>query len=214
MARETTVLLTGFEPFGGDAVNPSGDAVRLVAASWTGPERLVTAILPVTFAGAAAALADLVAEHDPDVVVATGLAGGRRAIGIERVAVNLADARIPDNDGAQPIDEPSAPGEDAAVFASLPVKAIARAVASAGIPCEVSLSAGTFVCNHVFFHAAAWASLKGRRAGFVHVPWATGQAPGGEFQLQVEDIARAMKIAVRTTVDVAEDPALVGGAIH
>lgn len=214
MTRETTVLLTGFEPFGGDAVNPSGDAVRRVAASWTGPERLVTAILPVTFAGSATALDDLLAEHDPDVVVATGLAGGRRAIGIERVAVNIADARIPDNDGEQPIDEPSAPGEDAAAFASLPVKAIARAVSATGIPCEVSLSAGTFVCNHVFFHAAVWGARRGRRAGFVHVPWATGQAPGGEFELPVEDIALAMEIAVRTAVDVVEDPALVGGAIH
>jgi pyroglutamyl-peptidase len=214
VAREATVLLTGFEPFGGDAVNPSGDAVRSVAASWTGPERLVTAIRPVTFAGAAATLADLLAEHDPHLVIATGLAGGRRAIGIERVAVNLADARIPDNDGAQPIDEPSAPGEDAAAFASLPVKAIARAVSAAGIPCEVSLSAGTFVCNHVFFHAAAWAARHGRRAGFVHVPWATGQAPRGEFELPAEDITRAVQIAVRTTVSTARDDVVVGGALH
>jgi len=209
-----TVLLTGFAPFGGDAQNPSGDAVRRVAETWTGPERLVTAILPVTFAGAVAELARLCAAHEPDLVLATGLAAGRRAIGVERIAVNLVDARIPDNDGMQPIDRPSREGAEAAVFASVPVKAIARSVADAGIPCEVSLSAGTFVCNHVFFHAAMWARAHGRRAGFVHVPWATGQAPGEEFTLSPADIARAIGIAVRTALDVAEDPAVVGGALH
>lgn len=214
MTPDRTVLLTGFAPFGGDAWNPSGDAVRRVADTWTGSERLVTAILPVTFAGAAAELERLCAAHGPDLVLATGLAGGRRAIGVERIAVNLMDARIPDNDGAQPVDEPSQEGADAAAFASVPVKAIARAVAEAGIPCAVSLSAGTFVCNHVFFHAAIWARSHGRRAGFVHVPWATGQAPGDEFTLPPADIARAIGIAVRTALDVTADPALVGGALH
>lgn len=210
----TTVLLTGFEPFGGDRANPSGDAVRRVAATWSGPAELVTAILPVTFAGAAEALATLLDEHEPDVVVAAGLAGGRRAIGIERVAVNLLDARIPDNDGAQPIDEPSLTGADAAAFASLPVKAVVQAVAAAGIPCELSLSAGTFVCNHVFFHAATWAGAHGRRAGFVHVPWGEGQAPCDEPALTIGDIARALEIVVRTTLARSDDIPAAGGALH
>ena len=210
----TTVLLTGFEPFAGDPANPSGDAVRRVAASWTGPAELVTAVLPVTFEGAASGLDLLVEEHDPDVVVAAGLAGGRRTISVERVAVNLVDARIPDNAGVQPIDEPSLAGGPAAVFASLPVKAIVRAVAGAGIPCELSLSAGTFVCNHVFYRAANWAAERGRRAGFVHVPWATGQATRGEPELRLADIARALTIAVRTTLAVTEDVRAAGGALH
>ena len=149
----TTVLLTGFEPFGGDAVNPSGEAVHRVASRWEGPGMLVTAVLPVTFAGAAGRLKELLAEHRPDIVIAAGLAGGRAAIGVERVAVNLVDARIPDNDGEQPVDVPSVPGAAAAHFATLPVKEIARRIDAAGLPAEVSYSAGTFVCNHVFFTA-------------------------------------------------------------
>lgn len=210
----TTVLLTGFEPFGGDAVNPSGQAVGLAAAGWTGPEVLVTAVLPVTFAGAAAELDRLVAEHSPDVVVATGLAGGRRGVTIERVAVNLLDARIPDNEGAQPIDQPSIAGGPAALFTSLPVKAIVQDAAAAGIPTSLSTTAGTFVCNHVFYRAASWAADNGRRAGFIHVPWGTGQAPADEPELPVADIAQALLVAVRTTLGTPVDVTAVGGSLH
>ncbi|MCI1749702.1 MAG: hypothetical protein LKI24_17710 [Acidipropionibacterium sp.] len=149
----TTVLLTGFEPFAGDATNPSGDAVRLVGEAWTGGERLVTAVLPVAFARAAERMRELIDAHSPDVILATGLAGGRAVVTPERVAINLTDARIPDNDGARPIDEPSMPGAPAAAFATLPVKAIAAALVDAGIPSAVSYTAGTFVCNHVMFTA-------------------------------------------------------------
>ena len=210
----TTVLLTGFEPFGGDAVNPSGEAVHLVAERWSGPERLVTAVLPVTFAGAADRLRALMAEHRPEAVIAAGLAGGREAIGVERVAVNLVDARIPDNDGAQPVDQPSVPDAPPARFATLPVKEIARRIAAAGIPAEVSYTAGTFVCNHVFFTALEVAA-SGIRAGFVHVPWSAEHAPSaGSATLPVADIARALEIAVRTSLDVAADVAVPGGALH
>lgn len=209
----TTVLLTGFEPFGGDAVNPSGDAVRAVGDSWHGPGTLVTEILPVTFAGAASRLRELIAQHHPEVVIAAGLASGRAAVGVERVAVNLADARIPDNEGAQPIDEPCVPGAAAAAFATLPVKAIARAMQDAGIPAEVSHTAGTFVCNHVFFTALD-AAAPGTRAGFVHVPWATGQAPAGEPELPPAMLADALRIAVRVSLATSADVAAPGGALH
>jgi pyroglutamyl-peptidase len=210
----TTALLTGFEPFGGDADNPSGAAVHLAASRWGGPELLVTAVLPVSFAGAAARLKELLVQHRPDVVIAAGLAGGRAAIGVERVAVNLIDARIPDNDGDQPIDAPSAPGAAAAHFATLPVKEIARRIADAGIPAEVSYSAGTFVCNHVFFTALE-AAASATRAGFVHVPWSAEHAPSTPAPtLPIADIARALEIAVRTSLDVASDPAAPGGTLH
>ena len=201
----TTVLLTGFEPFGGDAANPSGDAVRLVAAGWDRPETLVTDILPVTFAGAAARLRDLLADHRPDVVIAAGLAGGRAAVGVERVAVNLIDARIPDNAGDRPIDRPSVAGSPAAHFATLPVKAIAVGIRAAGIPAEVSYTAGTFVCNHVMFTALDATGLDttgtGTRAGFIHVPWASGQGRDGQPELPLADIARALRIAIDVTLD-------------
>ncbi len=211
----TTVLLTGFEPFAGDARNPSGEAVERVRAEWAGPERLVTAVLPVTFEGAVSELERLVEQHDPDLILATGLAGGRAAVSVERVAVNLQDARIPDNAGEQPIDIPSLSAGPTALFTSLPAKAIVRAVLAAGIPCELSLSAGSFVCNHLFYRAAHWASVAaGRRAGFVHVPWASGQAPAGEPELPLDDIVRALGIAVRTALDGPEDISVPGGALH
>lgn len=209
----TTVLLTGFEPFGGDAANPSGDAVRLVAAAWEGPATLRTAILPVAFAGGATRLRELIAEHRPAVVLTTGLAGGRSAIGIERIAVNLIDARIPDNAGAQPIDEPSIADAPPAAFATLPVKAIAAAIRDAGIPAEVSHTAGTFVCNHVFFTALA-AAPSGTRAGFIHVPWAIRHAPPGQSALPLGDIAHALRIALEVALAGAPDPRDTAGSLH
>ncbi|MCR2801566.1 MULTISPECIES: pyroglutamyl-peptidase I [unclassified Microbacterium] len=208
----STVLLTGFEPFADAAVNPSAEAVHLAADLWEGPEKLVTDVLPVTFAGAASRLRELIATHSPDLVIASGLAGGRSAVGIERIAVNLIDARIPDNDGAQPVDEPSIPGAPAAYFSTLPVKAIAHAVAAAGIPVEVSHSAGTFVCNHAMFVALHEAARRpGMRAGFVHVPWADGE---GEPSLPLEKIAQALLITVRTALATPADVAAPGGALH
>lgn len=209
----TTILLTGFEPFAGDATNPSGDAVATVAAGWRGPERLVVEVLPVAFDTAAARLRALIAVHSPDIVIATGLAGGRSHVTPERVAINLADARIPDNDGAQPVDLPVVPGGPSAYFATIPVKAVAAAVADAGIPSAVSHSAGTFVCNHVMF-TALHAVAPGVRAGFVHVPYAREDAPEGAPALPLADIARALEIAVRTCIEVAQDLSTPAGTLH
>lgn len=208
----TTVLLTGFEPFGGDRTNPAGEAVHLVAARWRGPEQLVTAVLPVTFAGAAARLRQLIAEHEPHLILGCGLAGGREKIGVERIAVNLRDARIPDNAGAQPVDEPSVAGAPAAHFATIPVKAVTRAIAAAGIPVELSWSAGTFVCNDVFFTARD--AAPGTRVGFLHVPWAAGAAPEGAASLPLDALVRALEIAIRVALDTSRDDAVPGGALH
>nr|BFF10865.1 pyroglutamyl-peptidase I [Microbacterium flavescens] len=210
----TTILLTGFEPFGGDPANPSGEAVGIVAARWSGPETLITAVLPVTFDGAAARLTELVAEHSPDVILATGLAGDRGTISVERIAVNLLDARIPDNAGAQPVDVPSVAGGPAAYFATLPVKAIARDIAATGIPSAVSHSAGTFVCNHVFFTALHEAGVRGARAGFIHVPWVAEHGGSADASsLLLADIASALEIAVRTSLRVHEDLAVTAGTL-
>ncbi|WP_345752446.1 pyroglutamyl-peptidase I [Microbacterium rhizophilus] len=211
----TTVLLTGFEAFGGDARNPSGEAVAEAALTWAGPETLVTATLPVEFDASAAELRELITEFAPDVVIATGLAGGRADVTPERIAVNLRDARIPDNAGARPVDEPSVEGGPAAHFASLPVKAISAAIAAEGIPASVSHTAGTFVCNHVFYVAAHEAARRpGMRAGFVHVPWSIETAPAGAPSLPAIDIAHALQIAIRTALDVHADSGLSAGALH
>lgn len=210
-----TVLVTGFEPFGGDAANPSGDAVLALADTFHGPGRLVTEVLPVTFAGAGARMRALIDAHAPDVVLAVGLAGGRDRVGVERVAVNLVDARIPDNAGTQPIDEPSVAGAGAGAFTTLPAKAIVAAVQAAGIPAELSHSAGTFVCNHVFFTALD-AAPGGTAVGFVHVPWSTQTAPADAPALELADIVRALEIAIDVACGDATliDTAAVVGSIH
>ncbi|QOR72679.1 pyroglutamyl-peptidase I [Ruania alkalisoli] len=172
------MLLTGFEPFDDASSNPSIDAVRLVATAWDREEELVVAELPVAYGRAGEQLEELLRVHRPAVAVGVGLAGGRRTVSLERLAVNLRDARIPDNDGAQPVDEPVLEDGPAARWMSLPVKRIASALAGAGIPAELSMTAGTYVCNTVAYHLGTWAasvssvSLGGRPpcAGFVHVP--------------------------------------------
>ncbi|WP_174520544.1 pyroglutamyl-peptidase I [Microbacterium oleivorans] len=208
-----TVLLTGFEPFAGDTVNPSGDAVRAVAERWAGPERLIVDVLPVTFDGATARLAALLDEHRPDVVVSVGLAGDRSTVTPERVAVNLADARIADNAGHRPQDAAVVAGGPAAYFATLPVKAIAAGLANRGIPSTVSHTAGTFVCNATMYAALHATTGTPVRAGFIHVPWAAGTAPAGAPALDFADIVDAVELAVRVSLDVDTDVAAAGGEL-
>lgn len=226
------VLVTGFEPFGGDTVNASADAVAALAARWTGPDELVTAVLPVAFEQVRSAdgpLLRLLDEHAPDVVVAAGLADGITQVRVERVAINLMDARIPDNDGTQPVDAPVADGGPAARFATLPVKAAVDAVRAAGIPAGVSYSAGTYVCNASFYAVQhALAGRPGVLSGFVHVPRSTeevgGEAgasaltDGGEPHLPIDALARALETVVRTSLAAARgevaESAAAAGALH
>jgi pyroglutamyl-peptidase len=194
MAR---VLLTGFEPFAGAPVNPSWDAVELVGAAWRGTAEVVVARLPVEFGRAAAELLALVEEHAPDVVIAVGVAEGRTGVTPERLAVNLDDASIPDNAGLQPNDEPIVPGADSALWSTLPAKDIVAAIRTRGLPASVSLSAGTFVCNHVFY--ALQHALLGRNfaSGFIHVPATPEMALGTDIPtMTVADIAAALTVAV------------------
>lgn len=210
----STILLTGFEPFGGDSRNPSAEAVNRVAATYDGPHELVTATLPVSFAGSAAELGRLIDAHRPDAVVATGLAGGSARIAVERIGVNLMDARIADNDGHQPTDEACEPGGPAARFATLPVKRIVQALNDAGIPAHASLTAGSFVCNHVLYTALAAAERAAAGTvpvGFVHVPWSTPTAPEGAPHLSESDIARGIRIVLDQVFETEQRA--VGGTV-
>jgi pyroglutamyl-peptidase len=217
-----TILLTGFAPFAGAEVNPSWIAVQAVASDWRSPEQLHTVMLPVEFGAAATRMDELIAEYNPDTVVAVGLAAGRDRVSLERVAINVDDARTPDNAGQAPIDRPIIEDGPAAYFSTLPIKAAVAAVQAAGIPAQVSQSAGTFVCNHVFYrlmHAAQ--SRTGIRAGFVHVPLATEFADqmgevgdSGLPTMPIADISAALTIIVRTGIDVRIDATLPGGALH
>ncbi|MEV0680822.1 pyroglutamyl-peptidase I [Actinosynnema sp. NPDC050436] len=211
------VVLTGFEPFGGDATNPSWDAVRLVAdrAGDDGFD-LVAAELPCEFGRSLDVLRELVVAHSPDVVVCVGQAGGRVGVTPERVAVNLDDARIPDNAGHQPIDVPVVAGGPAAYFGTLPVKACVAALLAEGIPASVSHTAGTFVCNHVFYglmHLLA-TEFPTTRGGFVHVPFAPGQGHADAPNLDLDTTARALELIIRTTAARTTDLHTTAGTLH
>lgn len=194
------VLLTGFEPFDGADRNPSADAVDAVAGGYDGPHDLIVATLPVAFEASARRLRALVAQHSPDAVIATGLAGGSPHISVERIGVNLIDARIPDNDGDQPVDAPSEVGGPAARFSTLPVKRLVQVLTAEGLPARLSLSAGSNVCNHVLYTALA-AVRRDAVAGFVHLPWSTGSAPTGTPHLGDEQLARAVRLVVDHALD-------------
>lgn len=211
----TSVLLTGFEPFAGAALNPSWGAVRLVAQSWAGPERVIAVELPVAFARSGSVLRAALDEHRPDLVIAVGLAEGRAAVTPERVALNIDDARIPDNDGDSPLDEPIDPDGPAARFSSLPVKAIVSALGEAGIPATLSNTAGTYVCNHVMYELMRELETRpGSRGGFIHVPATPELGTADVPTLELEQIADGIRVAVITSLSHDEDLRLPGGAIH
>lgn len=174
------LLLTGFEPFGGDKVNPSQQVVQALAERGLAHIQLCTAILPVDRHAGPAALLEAVREHEPDVALCLGLAASRVCLSIERVAVNLMDYRIADNSGNHVVDEPIVPGGPAAYFATVPVRAMLAAVQGAAVPAELSLSAGAFLCNQVMYTVLHYAATNGLplRAGFVHLPLLPEQVTG------------------------------------
>ncbi|MFT3778089.1 MAG: pyroglutamyl-peptidase I [Ottowia sp.] len=214
-ARPAAVLVTGFDAFGGDALNPSWEIARALHRRQVAGHRVLAAQLPTVFGAALARLDELLAAHRPALVICLGLAAGRAALSLERVAINVDDARIPDNAGAQPIDVPVVAGAPAAYFSTLPIKAMRQAMLAAGVPAEVSQTAGTFVCNHVFYglmhRLATVRRLAGARGGFVHVPLLPAQgAPGLPLALMVE----GLRVGIRTALTTAEDVRAGAGAVH
>ena len=166
------VLLTGFEPFGTATSNPSGEIVKQISG-----DNIVTAILPVAYTQSAERLLSLIAEHNPDVVICLGQAEGRTAITPEKVAINLDDARLADNEGVIRNNVKIFESGADAYFSTLPVKEMVDAIKAQGIPATVSLSAGAFLCNHIFYVAQNKFAGTKIRSGFVHVPLMDSQAP-------------------------------------
>ncbi|MCW5582102.1 MAG: pyroglutamyl-peptidase I [Luteimonas sp.] len=206
-----TVLLTGFEPFAGAASNPSWEAVRVLHGRRIAGHRVVARELPVAFGASLATLRAAIRAARPGAVICVGLAAGREAISLERIAINVDDARIPDNAGRQPVDTPVVGGGPDAYFATLPVKAILAALRTAGIPAEVSQTAGTYVCNHVFYGLMhALRRRHGVRAGFIHVPPALDAGARG---LPLDTIVDALRIAVRVTLSTDKDARVPAGAL-
>jgi pyroglutamyl-peptidase len=208
-------LVTGFEPFGGDRINPSFEVLRRLPHR-LGTLDIATRPLPVVYGVALTALREAIAATAPDIVLCTGLAGGRAELSLERVAINLDDARIPDNGGNQPIDRPVVAGAPAAYFATLPMKAAVAALRESGVPAAVSNSAGTFLCNHVFYglmHEAA--SGQRFRGGFLHVPYLPSQAarmPGAP-SMALEQIVEGIEIILSVAAARSDDLAVSEGAL-
>lgn len=213
ISHEPKILLTGFAPFAGEATNPSWQAVRALDGERVEGHRVVAAELPTEFEGSLRMLRDTLREVQPRVAIAVGLAGGRTGISLERVAINVIDARIPDNAGAQPVDVPIVGSGPAAYFSTLPIKAALAALQSADIDAHISQTAGTYVCNHVFYGLMHAAQRCGLRAGFVHVPFLPEQArrhqaPG----MPLERIVEALRIIARTAASTRADVRIAGGA--
>jgi pyroglutamyl-peptidase len=171
------VLLTAFEPFGGDPVNPSLLIARQLDGQAIAGARVVAVELPCVFGKALVALGEALERTRPVLAVALGLAAGREGLSIERVAINVDDARLPDNAGVLPVDRPITPGGPAAYWSTLPIKVLLADLRSRGLPAGISESAGTFVCNHLFYSLMhALRRRPGVRGGFVHVPLSPTQA--------------------------------------
>ena len=198
------ILITGFDPFGGETVNPAYEAVKLLPDTIAGAE-IIKMEVPTQFHRAGAVLEDAMREHKPDVVICVGQAGGRAAITPEKVAINLMDGRIPDNAGFQPVDVPIQEDGETAYFTSLPVKAMVQRMRDAGIPAAVSYTAGTYVCNYLLYTLLYLINKKypGVRGGFIHVPYAMEQVvnkPLGTPSMDLRQIARGLETAVEAVV--------------
>lgn len=211
------ILVTGFELFGGETINPSWEVVKQLEGMIIDDCRVVTRQLPCVFGESLTVLNAAIDELNPAVVIAVGQAGGRVDITVERVGINVDDARIPDNRGQQPIDVAIVPDGPAAWFSSLPIKAMVAAMREKGIPASVSQTAGTFVCNHVMYGVlhkiGENAEMKG---GFIHIPYLPEQAAAhaGAPSMAAQTVKDALEIAITVALRQDCDINVVGGATH
>ena len=217
MKAPPTVLLTGFAPFGGETTNPSWEAVVALDGRRIRGHRVIARQLPVTFGESLKALRAALRQTSPSLVICVGQAGGRTQLSLERVAINVDDARIPDNAGYQPIDTPIAENGPAAYFSTLPIKALLAGLRDAGYPVEVSQTAGTYVCNHVFYGLMhALRNKRAMRGGFIHIPYSPVQAAAhpGAASLSTEVVTEALRLAILVALTTTVDSKLAAGAEH
>lgn len=211
------ILITAFDPFGGEEVNPALEAVKRMKDRIEGAE-IMKLEIPTVFRKSIDLVAEALEKENPDVVLSVGQAGGRSEVTPERVAINVDDARIPDNEGNQPIDTPIYEDGPAAYFSTLPVKAIVESIRQEGIPSSLSNTAGTFVCNHIMYGVLYQIEKKRKdiRAGFIHVPFIPEQVarrPAPVPCMSMVDIAKALEAAVSAIVKYDKDIVAVGGKI-
>lgn len=214
------VLLTGFEPFGGETLNPSWEAARqLHGQTLASGQQIVAVQLPCVFATALGRLQQALEQHQPAQVLAIGQAGGRSELTLERVAINLIDARIADNAAAQPIDIPVIHDGPVAYFTTLPLKAMTAGLREAGIPASVSHTAGTYVCNQVFYGLMHMASTRPyiKQAGFMHIPYLPAQAArqsSATASMALADIVDGIRLALDIAHHTEHDLPHSGGTTH
>ncbi len=212
--RRPTLLLTGFEPFGGEAVNPSWQVAQALDGERIAGLTVQALQLPCVFGAALGVLDAGLSSVRPALVLALGQAGGRDGFTVERVAINVDDGRIPDNAGQQPIDAAVVPGGPAAYFVTLPIKAMVAALQQAGWPAAVSQTAGTYVCNHVFYGLMHRLRRRRVRAGFMHLPWLPEQAAAqaGQPSLPLSAQTAGVRLALHTALTTDIDLRAAGGA--
>lgn len=211
------ILITAFDPFGGESVNPALEAVKAMKDEIAGAQ-IVKLEIPTVFGKSVEKIHETILKEKPDVVLSIGQAGGRFGVTPERVAINVDDARIPDNEGKQMVDTPIFPDGEAAYFTSLPVKAMVEAIKAKGLPSSLSNSAGTFVCNHVMYGVLYYIhkEFPQIRGGFIHVPFITNQvvAKPNVPSMALGDITLALEAAVEAIVKNDKDIHAIGGEIH
>lgn len=212
------ILVTGFDPFGGEPTNPAIESVKRIDDEIEGAE-IIKLEIPTVFHKAADVVEEKIKEVKPDVVLSIGQAGGRYGITVERVAINEDDARIEDNEGNQPIDVQIREDGAPAYFATLPIKAMVEEIKKENLPASVSNSAGTFVCNHIMYQDLYLAEKYGDiKAGFIHVPFLTEQVVDKKdtASMSLDDIVKGLNAAIRAIVKYAdkEDLNVTGGATH
>lgn len=210
------ILVTGFDPFGGEPINPAIESVKRLPDNIAGAE-IIKLEIPTVRKKSLEKIEEAINEHNPDVILSIGQAGGRFDISIERVGINLDDFRIPDNEGNQTIDEPISPDGENAYLVKLPVKAMVQNVQKNNIPASVSYTAGTFVCNHVLYGVLYLIEkkYKGKKSGFIHIPFLPEQVvdkrntPSMELSTIVKGLTAAIEAIVKNDEDIKE----VGGTV-
>ena len=211
------ILITGFDPFGGEPVNPALEAVKLMKDEIAGA-KIIKLEIPTVFRKSVEKIHEMMKAEQPDVVLSIGQAGGRFGVTPERVAINVDDARIKDNEGNQPVDTPIFTDGEAAYFSNLPVKAMVEAIKNKGLPSTLSNSAGTFVCNHVMYGVLYYIhkEFPNVRGGFIHVPFITDQVVTKQnvASMALADITEALEAAVEAIVKNQKDIHAIGGEIH
>ncbi|UTD08718.1 pyroglutamyl-peptidase I [Treponema denticola] len=214
------ILVTGFDPFGGEKINPALETIKLLPNEILGA-KIIKLEIPTVIGKSVAKIKDMIEKENPDVVLSIGQAGNRADISVERIGINIDDCRIPDNEGNQPIDEPVVKDGPAAYFVTLPIKAIVEKVKAGKIPASISNTAGTFICNHVCYgvaHIAAERTAQGKpmKSGFIHIPFLPEQVIGKPAltpSMSLEMIVKGIELAIEAIVQNNSDIKVSGGKI-